>query len=52
MLEVAEARERGRLVDDRVRPRTCDGLEDGLAVEQVEHDAARAVLGQAIRLRL
>ena len=41
MLEVAETRERGRLVDDRVGPCLRNRFADGSRVEQVEHDPLR-----------
>jgi hypothetical protein len=47
VLEVAQAAERGRLVDDRVRPGGDDGIAHRGRVEQVEHDRLGALLAQA-----
>ena len=38
MLEVADARQRGRLMDDRVGPGGGNRLADCAGVERVEHD--------------
>jgi len=48
VLEVAQAGERGRLVDDRVGPGGDDGLPHRAPVEQVEHDRLRAQGVQAV----
>jgi hypothetical protein len=48
VLEVAQIRQRGRLVDDRLRLGCEQGLAHGARVEQIEHDRLRSERAYAL----